>query len=56
MINFKKYKIQIFADGANMNDFLILKNKLIDGFTTNPSLMKAAGIKDYKKLLRQYLI
>ncbi len=56
MINLKKYKIQIFADGANMNDFLILKkNKLIDGFTTNPSLMKAAGIKDYKKFAKAVL-
>lgn len=50
MINLKKYKIKIYADGANIKDFLILKkNNLIDGFTTNPSLMKAAGIKNYKK-------
>ena len=56
MINLKNIKSKFFADGANMNDFLILKkNKLIDGFTTNPSLMKAAGIKDYKKFAKAVL-
>ena len=41
--------IKIFADGAD----LVSINKLneldyIKGFTTNPSLMKKAGVKDYK--------
>jgi len=45
----KKFKIKIFADGANIKDFFFLnKKKYIDGFTTNPTLMRSAGIKNYK--------
>ena len=29
-------------------------NKIISGFTTNPSLMKKAGVKDYKILPRSF--
>ena len=45
----KNKKIKIFADGANIEDIIEL-NKLdyVSGFTTNPSLMKKAGINDYK--------
>ena len=40
--------IQIYADGAKLSDVSQLsKNPLISGFTTNPSLMKSAGITDY---------
>ncbi len=46
----KKFKIKIFADGADMKSIVDLnKKKYISGFTTNPTLMKKAGIKDYKK-------
>ena len=42
-------KIKIFADGADLESIKILNKKnYIKGFTTNPSLMKKAGIKDYK--------
>ena len=46
---FKNKKIKIFADGANIEDIIEL-NKLdyVSGFTTNPSLIKKAGINDYK--------
>ena len=41
--------VQIFVDGADINSIKkILKNKLVKGFTTNPTLMKKAGIKDYE--------
>ena len=41
-------KIQIFADGADKAGILDLYAKpYIKGLTTNPSLMKKAGIKDY---------
>ena len=44
-----KFKIKLFADGANKKDMLeMYANPLISGFTTNPTLMKIAGIKDYK--------
>jgi|TARA_B110000259_G_scaffold38096_1_gene43432 transaldolase len=46
----KAMNIKIFADGADSSDILKLnKNKIIKGFTTNPTLMKKAGIKDYKE-------
>ena len=43
-----KIKTKIFADGANLNQILKIKNdKMIKGITTNPSLMRKAGVKDY---------
>ena len=45
--------IKLYADGANINDMLsVYKEGLVDGFTTNPSLMKKAGIKDYKEFVK----
>ena len=45
----KNMKIKIFADGANLDSIKELNlNDNISGFTTNPSLMKKAGVKDYK--------
>ena len=41
-------KIKIYADGAKINDmFSAYDKKIISGFTTNPTLMKKAGITDY---------
>ena len=46
----KSFKIKIFADGADLQSIKKLNSvKYISGFTTNPTLMKKAGIKDYKK-------
>ena len=40
---------QIFADGADRARILELRdNALIRGFTTNPTLMRAAGVVDYE--------
>lgn len=42
-------KIDIYADGANLDSFKIYNEvEYIKGFTTNPTLMKKAGIKNYK--------
>jgi transaldolase len=42
--------ISIYADGANMKEILHLnKFSFIKGFTTNPTLMKQSGVKNYKK-------
>lgn len=42
--------IKIFADGADLNSINELnKNPIISGFTTNPTLMKSAGITNYKE-------
>jgi transaldolase len=42
-------KIKIFADGADLNGIRSsATNPLIKGFTTNPTLMRSAGVSDYK--------
>jgi transaldolase len=44
-----KLNVKLFADGADKLGIIEMnKNPLISGFTTNPTLMKAAGIKDYR--------
>ena len=49
-------KIQIFADGADKAGILDLYAKpYIKGLTTNPSLMKKAGIKDYEAFAKDIL-
>ena len=41
--------IKIFADGANRDDMMALASQpYIMGLTTNPTLMRKAGISDYK--------
>ena len=43
-------KTKIFCDIADYQTIkLFNKNKLVDGFTTNPSLMRLAGAKNYKQ-------
>ena len=42
-------RVKIFADGADLAGMLELyRNPLIKGFTTNPTLMRKAGISDYR--------
>jgi len=49
-------KIKIFADGANIDGMMeMYRNPLIKGFTTNPTLMKAAGITDYASFAHKVL-
>ena len=44
-----KLNVKLFADGADKSGILEMDgNPAISGFTTNPTLMKVAGIKDYK--------
>jgi len=55
-MNHKDLKIKIFADGANVNEMLAAyKGGAVKGFTTNPSLMKNAGISDYKEFAKNVL-
>ena len=43
-------KIEIYCDSADLKTIKKLNsNPLVNGFTTNPSLMRQAGAKDYKK-------
>jgi transaldolase len=47
-ITAQKLKVKLFADGADKASMMdMYKNPLIKGFTTNPTLMRKAGITDY---------
>jgi transaldolase len=49
-------RIKIFADGADRESIARLyANPLIRGFTTNPTLMRKAGVKDYETFAREIL-
>ena len=49
-------KVKLFADGADKAAMLDLyRNPLIRGFTTNPTLMRKAGITDYAAFARYIL-
>jgi transaldolase len=52
----EKLKVQIFADGADKAGMLeMYKKPFIKGLTTNPTLMKKAGIKDYEAFAKDIL-
>ena len=52
----KDLKVQIFADGADKAGMLSLyANPLIKGLTTNPSLMRKAGITDFEAFAKDIL-
>lgn len=49
-------KIKLFADGADKKGILeMYENPLISGFTTNPTLMHKAGIKNYSAFAKDLL-
>jgi transaldolase len=57
MTRLEQLRVKIFADGADLDTLLNLyANPLIRGFTTNPTLMNKAGIKDYEKFSRDLLM
>lgn len=48
--------VKLFADGAERTEMLRLyANPLIQGFTTNPTLMRKAGVSDYEVFARDIL-
>jgi transaldolase len=52
----KDLKVNIFADGADKAGILSLyANPLIKGMTTNPTLMRKSGIKDYEAFAKEIL-
>jgi transaldolase len=56
MKNICDLKVSIFADGADQEGMMRLyRNPLIKGFTTNPTLMHAAGVKDYRSFAMKIL-
>ena len=52
----KELRIKVFADGCDREGILNLcQNPLIEGFTTNPTLMRSAGVVDYEAFARDIL-
>ena len=48
--------IKLFADGADKAGMLeMYRNPRIDGFTTNPTLMRKAGISNYETFAKEIL-
>jgi len=55
-MNVNDLRIKIFADGADLASLLKLAERpYIKGFTTNPTLMRKAGIIDYEAFAKQVL-
>ena len=55
-MNARSLKVKIFGDGADKAAMLELYSKpWISGFTTNPTLMRKAGISDYAAFARDIL-
>jgi transaldolase len=49
-------RVQVFADGANLEQMKALAaDPNVKGFTTNPTLMRQSGIKDYAAFAREVL-
>ncbi len=49
-------KVKIFADGADLQEMIEMSEKsYISGLTTNPTLMRKAGVLDYRKFARDVL-
>lgn len=56
MKTIQNLNVRIFADGADKAGMIELYGKpYIQGLTTNPTLMKKAGIKDYEAFARDLL-
>ena len=46
-------KVKLFTDGADKAQIVeMAKQRWISGFTTNPSLLKKAGVRDYAAYAR----
>lgn len=48
--------LQVFADGADLPGILKLRDDpIVRGFTTNPTLMRKAGVDDYEAFAKEVL-
>lgn len=52
--NNDKLKIKLFADGANIKEMVEDYNRgIVSGFTTNPTLMRKAGVTNYDQFAKE---
>ena len=56
MSSYPKLKVAVYADGANKDDMLKrYREGFVKGFTTNPTLVAKAGVKDYSAFAKSIL-
>jgi transaldolase len=56
MSKVNRLRVKIFADGADFDGIMkMYANPVIKGFTTNPTLMRKAGLTDYEAFGRKLL-
>jgi transaldolase len=56
MSGLKDMKIKLFADGANITEMVDdYKRGIVSGFTTNPTLMRKAGVTNYEQFAKEAL-
>jgi transaldolase len=49
-------KISLYADGADIRDMVAARESgIVQGFTTNPTLMRKCGVSDYEAFAREAL-
>ena len=52
----KNLNIKIYSDGADAEEIIRMDSEnFVDGFTTNPTLMKTSGITDYLSFAKEVL-
>lgn len=55
-LNAGDLRTKLFADGADLDTIVTMsKHPWIKGFTTNPTLMRKAGVRDYAEFARKVL-
>ena len=53
MYELSQFKIKLYADGADLINMIEeYKKGIVSGFTTNPTLMKKAGVKNYEEFAK----
>jgi transaldolase len=56
MVKLGDLSIEIYVDGADVESFMNLNSRtFVKGFTTNPSLMKKSGVKNYADFAKDLL-
>ena len=56
MVTLKDLKIKLYSDGADLESIVAhASNPWVKGFTTNPTLMRKAGVLDYEAFARSIL-
>ncbi|HEV8455369.1 MAG TPA: transaldolase [Gemmatimonadales bacterium] len=56
MTSVSALRVKLFADGADRAGMLeMYRQPMIKGFTTNPTLMRKAGVSDYRAFAREIL-